>query len=398
MEFTYTAEQLALRERASQLTREMLVFEEPCEAQRGLPPESHARIRELTLAAELNAINMPVEWGGQGLSILEQVIVQEQLGQLTNALWDAVWRPANALRHCTEEQRRRYLVPTIQGERRDCFAVTEPGAGSDPSLLETVAERDGSLFRLSGEKWFVTVGDVADYLIVLALVMPDRAPTLFLVDKDLPGVRVTRVPAYMHTFVFEHPEFVFEDVELGPERILGEIGNGYELTREWFVEERLMIAARAVGAAERALRLAGDWARERVQFGRPIADNQLIQAMIADSACDIALNRALVYQVAWEADAGMPRKMLHAKAAMVKLAASEAAGRVIDRAVQIFGGRGYMRENPVERLYRDIRVDRIWEGTSEIQRLIIANESNKRGLYALLEFGTPAPDEAAVHA
>jgi acyl-CoA dehydrogenase len=398
VEFTYTAEQLALRERAGHLTREMLVFEEPCEAQRGLPDESLARIRELTIAAELHAINMPVEWGGQGLSILEQVIVQEQLGQLTNALWDAVWRPANALRHCTEEQRRRYLIPTIEGERRDCFAVTEPGAGSDPSLIETVAERDGSGFRLSGEKWFVTVGDVADYLIVLALVLPDRAPTLFLVDKDLPGVRVKRVPAYMHTFVFEHPEFVFEGVELGPERVLGEIGNGYELTREWFVEERLMIAARAVGAAERALRLSSDWARERVQFGRPIADNQLIQAMIADSACEIALNRALVYQVAWEADAGMPRKALHAKAAMVKLAASEAAGRVIDRAVQIFGGRGYMRENPVERLYRDIRVDRIWEGTSEIQRLIIANEANKRGLDALLEFGAPAPDEAAVHA
>jgi butyryl-CoA dehydrogenase len=398
VEFTYTAEQLALRERAGHLTREMLAFEEPCEAQRGLPDESLARIRELTLAAELHAINMPVDWGGQGLSVLEQVIVQEQLGQLTNALWDAVWRPANALRHCTEEQRRRYLIPTIQGERRDCFAVTEPGAGSDPSLIETVAERDGSGFRLSGEKWFVTVGDVADYLIVLALVLPDRAPTLFLVDKDLPGVRVKRVPAYMHTFVFEHPEFVFEGVELGPEHILGEIGNGYELTREWFVEERVMIAARAVGAAERALRLSSDWARERVQFGRPIADNQLIQAMIADSACDIALNRALVYQVAWEADAGMSRKMLHAKAAMVKLAASEAAGRVIDRAVQIFGGRGYMRENPVERLYRDIRVDRIWEGTSEIQRLIIANEANKRGLDALLEFGAPAPDEAAVHA
>jgi acyl-CoA dehydrogenase len=166
-----------------------------------------------------------------------------------------------------------------------------------------------------------------------------------------------------------------------------------ELTREWFVEERLMIAARCLGAAERALRLANDWAGERVQFGRPIAANQMIAAMIADSACDIALNRALVYQVAWEADAGLTRKQLHAKAAMVKLAASEAAGRVVDRAVQIFGGRGYMRENPVERLYRDIRVDRIWEGTSEIQRLIISGEAAKRGLGTLLDFGTPV----AVH-
>jgi acyl-CoA dehydrogenase len=238
------------------------------------------------------------------------------------------------------------------------------------------------------------VGDVADFLIVQALAGPDRAPTLFLVDKDSPGVSVKRTPAYMHTFVFEHPEFVFDDVELGPEQVLGEIGGGYELTREWFVEERLMIAARATGAAERALRLASDWAGERVQSGGPIASHQLIGAMIADSVCDIALCRALTHQVAWEADAGMTRKLLHAKAAMVKLTASEAAGRVIDRAVQIFGGRGYMRENPVERLYRDIRVDRIWEGTSEIQRMIIANEAGKRGLDQMLAFGAALPEES----
>lgn len=399
MPLTLTAKQLELRQRSSGLTREIEVFEQPCEVAGGLPLGSLARIRELTLAAELNAINMPAEWGGQGLTVLEQVIVQEQLGELTNALWDAVWRPANALVHCTPQQRERYLIPTIAGARRDCFAVTEPGAGSDPSLIEATAERRASgSFVLSGEKWFVTAGDVADYLIVLALVAPEGGPTLFLVDKDLPGVRVKRTPAYMHTFVFEHPEFVFEHAELGPETILGDIGAGYELTREWFVEERLMIAARAMGAAQRALRLAADWAHGRVQFGGPIAGFQLIQAMIADSACEIALNRALVYQVASEADADLPRKLLHAKAAMVKLSASEAAGRVIDRAVQIFGGRGYMRENAVERLYREIRVDRIWEGTSEIQRMIIANEVNKRGLDALLAFGVPAPastEEAA---
>jgi butyryl-CoA dehydrogenase len=398
VQFTYSPEQLALRERAGRLTDAIIPYEEPCEAGRGLPPQSLAEIRNLVLDAGLNAINMPTEWGGQGLSILDQVIVSERLGQLTNALWDAVWRPANALRHCTRPQRERYLIPAINGDRRDCFAVTEERAGSDPSLIETVAERDGTGWRLSGEKWFVTVGDVADFLIVQALVGPERAPTLFLVDKDLPGVSVKRTPAYMHTFVFEHPEFVFDSVALGPEQILGEVGGGYELTREWFVEERLMIAARATGAAERALSLASEWANQRVQFGRPIATNQLIAAMIADSVCDIALCRALTHQVAWEADNGMPRKLLHAKAAMVKLTASEAAGRVIDRAVQIFGGRGYMRENPVERLYRDIRVDRIWEGTSEIQRMIIANEASKRGLDQLLSYGAEEPDREAVHA
>ena len=397
MEFTYTPEQLELRDRASRLTEAIIPFEDPCEQGRGLDGESLAEIRRLTLEHQLNAINMPVEWGGQGLTVLDQVIVSERLGQLTNALWDAVWRPANALRHCTPQQRERYLIPAIAGDRRDCFAVTEEKAGSDPSLIETVAIRNGDGtdgYRISGEKWFVTVGDVADFLIVQALVGDERAPTLFLVDKDTPGVSVKRTPAYMHTFVFEHPEFLFDQVAVGPEQVLGEIGGGYELTREWFVEERLMIAARATGAAERALTLATEWAGERVQFGRPIIENQLIGAMISDSVCDIALCRALTHQVAWEADAGLSRKLLHAKAAMVKLTASEAAGRVIDRAVQIFGGRGYMRENPVERLYRDIRVDRIWEGTSEIQRTIIANEAAKRGLDALLQYGA----EVGAHA
>ena len=398
MNFRYTDEQLELRDRAAALARDIMAYEEECEEHRGLSAQSLSEIRELTLRASLNAINMPLEWGGQGLSILDQVIVQERLGQLTNALWDAVWRPANALKHCSADQRERYLLPAIAGDRRDCFAVTEEKAGSDPSLIETVAERDGDSYEITGEKWFVTVGDVADFLIVQALVGPERAPTLFLVDKNLPGVSVKRTPAYMHTFVFEHPEFVFDGVALGPEQILGEIGGGYELTRDWFVEERLMIAARATGAAERALTLASDWANERVQSGRVIASHQLIGAMIADSTCDIALCRALTHQVAWEADNGMSRKLVHAKAAMVKLTASEAAGRVIDRAVQIFGGRGYMRENPVERLYRDIRVDRIWEGTSEIQRMIIAGEAGKRGLDGMLQYGAGLPAREALHA
>src|SRR6201994_4028531 len=155
----------------------MIPFEIPCEEGRGLPAQSLAEIRRLTLDHRLNAINMPSEWGGQGLSVLEQVIVQERLGQLTNALWDAVWRPANAPPHCTPQQRERDLLPGTRGERRDCFAVTEEKAGSDPSLIETVAERDGDGFRISGEKWFVTVGDVADFLIVQALAGAERAPT-----------------------------------------------------------------------------------------------------------------------------------------------------------------------------------------------------------------------------
>jgi acyl-CoA dehydrogenase len=387
VEFAYSPEQQQLRARAAALAAEMMVHEQHCEEHNGLPPDVHAAVSERVRHHRLHAINMPAEWGGQGLSVLDQVIVQEQLGRLTNALWDMVWRPANALRACDDAQRERYLLPGIRGERRDCVAVTERDAGSDPSMIASTAVRVDDGFRIDGEKWFVTVGDAADYLIVLANVLPERAPTLFLIDKDTPGVSVLRTPRYMHTFVYEHPEFGFDGVRVAGDAVLGAVGQGYELTRDWFVEERVMIAARAIGAAERALRIATEWAAERVQGGRPIIEHQLIGAMVADCVVDIATNRALVHQVAWEADRGLERKQLHAKAAVVKLAASEAAGRVVDRALQILGGRGYMRENPCERLYRDIRVDRIWEGTSEIQRLIIANDVAKRGLDGVLGFG-----------
>jgi acyl-CoA dehydrogenase len=391
MDLTLSATQRDMRARARSLTESIMAHELDCEERNGLSPEAHREIADRVRELRLNAINMPAEWGGQGLGVLDQVLVQEELGQLTNALWDAVWRPANALRACSPEQRDAYLIPAIQGERRDCFAVTESGAGSDPSLIETTARRVDGGYRIDGEKWFVTVGDVADFLIVLAMVLPERAPTLFLVDKDTPGVSVLRTPRYMHTFVYEHPEFGFEAVRVPETAVLGEVGEGYDLTRDWFVEERLMIAARTVGAAERALRAAVEFARGRSQFGAPIIDYQLIQGMVADSVVDIATNRALVRQVAWEADQGLDRRLLHGKAAVVKLAASEAAGRVVDRALQIHGGRGYMRENVCERLYRDLRVDRIWEGTSEIQRVIVANEVRKRGLDGVLSYGVVEP-------
>lgn len=382
MDFTYTPRMAELKAHAAELAGKIMVFEDDCEAGNGLGAQAHETIRAAVLEAGLNAINHPVELGGAGLTILEQAVVQEELGQLTGALWDTVWRPANALGACTGEQRERWLVPGIRGERRDAVAITESTAGSDPSRIRTTATWVGDRYVINGEKWFVTVGDVADHFLVLAKV--DGAPTMFIVDKDTPGVELLRTPRFTHTFVYEHPEFAFRDVEVGPEHVLGEVGGGYDLTRDWFTEERLMIGARTIGAAQRALSLALDWARTREQGGEVLIDYQLIQAMLADSAVEIAANRALVHQVAWEFTNGGDRKTLHAKAAMVKLSASEAAGRVADRAVQIFGGRGYMRDYPVERLYRELRVDRIWEGTSEVQRLVIANELNKRGHESLL--------------
>ncbi|HEY0574082.1 MAG TPA: acyl-CoA dehydrogenase family protein [Pseudonocardia sp.] len=395
MDFAYSPRLADLKQRAADLTAKIIPYEDECERHNGLSPEAHTAIRQEVLASGLQAINTPTVYGGAGLTVLEQVVVQDELGKLTNALWDTVWRPANPLIHATPEQRERYLIPGARGERRDAVAITEPDAGSDPSAIATTAVPDRDGYVIDGEKWFVTVGDVADFLIVLAQV-PGAGPTMFLVDADTPGVRIKQVPRFTHTFVYEHPEFEFTGVRVGADAVLGGsgfLGQGYELTRDWFTEERLMIGARTIGAAERALTLATDWARQRVQGGVPLIDRQLIQAMIADSVVDIATNRAFTHQVAWEFDqASRPdpstRKTLHAKAATVKLAASEASNRVADRCQQIFGGRGYIRDYPVERLWRELRVDRIWEGTSEIQRLVIANEARKRGLDGLLSFRT----------
>ena len=377
-----------LKKRAKNWTDEMMQFELDCEFNNGLSPEQHEKVKQLVIDHGLAAINMPAEWGGAGLSVLEHAIVSEEVGKLTGALWDTMWRPANALKACTPGQREEFLIPEIKGERRDAVAVTEPNAGSDPQNIQTTATKDGDSYLINGEKWFVTVGDAADFIITLCTV--DGAPTMFLIDKDLPGVSIKRVPRYTHTFVYEHPEFLFDNVRVGANKILGGIGQGYELTRDWFVEERLMIAARTIGAAERATLLAAEHAASREQFGEPIVNYQLIQNMLARNTVDILTNRALTYQIAWEADQGMDRKLLNAKAAVLKLGASEASNRCVDNAVQIFGGKGYMRENAVERLWRELRVDRIWEGTSEIQTIIIGNEIAKRGAEGLLTFAGAA--------
>ena len=347
----------------------------------GLPPETLAALHRAVLDWRLNAINQAREDGGQGYSVFQQALINEELGKATGCLWDVVWNPAYSLRFGSAEQKRDYLRPSCRGERRDAFAITEPGAGSDPRMVRTKAMRRNGRYYLSGEKWFVTAGDVADYFIVHAHVDddPDK-PTLFLVDKDLPGVALKRTPKFMHSFVFEHPEYLFFEVELDETKILGGVGQGYELTKDWFVEARLGIGARCVGGAIRAAEVATAYAAERVQFGRPIREFQGVEFMLADMAVEIMAAKALLYRVCWEISRGADRRRIHARASAVKLFCSEMAGRVVDRAVQVLGGRGYMRENPVERLYRDLRVDRIWEGTSEIQRVVIGGQIARRGL------------------
>jgi acyl-CoA dehydrogenase len=382
MDLELTPSDLELKARARAFTDEVLLpLEDECEEHDGLSPKSHAAAKREVLERGFNAINHSTADGGQGLDTFQQILVEEEWGRATGALWDLPWRPSIPLASATEEQKDRYLRPAIRGERRDAYAITEAGAGSDPSMVKTSAVRDGERWILNGEKWHVTSGDVADFLLVHAHVDGDPAkPTVFLVDKDSPGVEIVRTPRYMHTFVFEHPIFAFRDVSLGADAVLGEVGQGFELTKEWFVEERLMIGARTVGAATRTLELSLAFATHRVQFDRPIVDFQAIEFPMADMAAELLAAKSMLYRVGWEAArGGINRKRLHALASAVKLVCSETAGRVVDRGVQIHGGRGYMREQPIERLWRELRVDRIWEGTSEIQRSVIGNELRKRG-------------------
>ena len=382
-----------LRSRARAFTEDVLIpLEDECETNDGLTSESADRAKQAVLDSGFNAINHAAEDGGQGLDTFQQMLVEEQWGRATGALWDVPWRPSIPLARGTEAQKERYLRPATRGERRDAYAITEEHAGSDPSMVRTAARRDGDGWVLDGEKWHVTSGDVADFFLVHAHADGDRdRPTLFLVDKDLPGVRLVRTPKYTHTFVFEHPIFAFDGVRLPAEAVLGEVGEGYELTKDWFVEERLMIGARTMGASARALELSLAFAEGREQFGRPNVGFQAIEFMLADMATEIMAATSMLYRVCWTAARGtVGRKELHAQASAVKLVCSETAGRVIDRALQIHGGRGYMREQPVERLWRELRVDRIWEGTSEIQRMVIGNQLRKRGATVFTDW--PAED------
>ena len=386
MDLTLTAEQLELQGRARAFVRDVLQPRE-VEFERAngrMAREWGAPIRKAAIEARLHGGSLPKEVGGQGWSVLEQVIVHEQFGQATGGLWSYVPGAYNVLVHADPEQRRRYLEPSLRGERSGSYAITEDLAGSDARAITATAVRDGSTgdYVLNGEKWFVTGPDDTDFMIFHCLLTDgeERLPTLFLVDYETPGVTLKHDPDYTHTFADRHPQFVLRDVRVPSSAVLGGVGNADKLTNEWFVEERIHIGARCAGAMERLLKLAVDWATERVQFGERIFDFQGVSFPLADSAADAAAARLLTRECAWLADTGADRKVIHAKASIAKLFASEAAWRCADRVVQVFGGRGYMREYAPERFLRELRVDRIWEGTSEIQRLIVARALEKRGV------------------
>jgi acyl-CoA dehydrogenase len=379
-----TQEQQDLRERARRFVDEVLIpNEELAELSRGqIPEELEERIKHESIEAGLSGGLHARENGGQGWSKLEWFLVEEQFGRSTNALSWHVPSAYNVLASGTPAQIERYLKPALRGELHDAYAVTESDAGSDPSRIKATAKRNDGGWVINGEKWFVTYGDIAAVYIVMANAVEgdDLLPTLFLVDRDRPGIEMIADPPFTHTYPHGHPTIRFTDVEVADDDVIGGLGGGEELQRSWFTEERIGIAARGVGSMWRLLEEAVSWAVEREQGGGRIFDYQGISFPLADSAADAAAGRLLTMEVARLADAGADPKIVHAKASMAKLFVTEAAYRCADRAVQIFGGRGYMRTNVAERFLRELRVDRIWEGTSEIQRLIVARALERRGV------------------
>jgi alkylation response protein AidB-like acyl-CoA dehydrogenase len=387
MDLTLSAAELELQARARAYVVDILQpLEVDFERTNGrLDPELGKELRGAAIAARLHGGSLPRAVGGQGWTALEGVLVHEQLGQVTGGLWSYIPGAYNALAQCDPDQRRRYLDPSLRGERSGSYAITEEGAGSDPRTLAATAVRDPASgdYVLNGDKWFVTGPDDTDFMIFHCNVVDGtlRRPTLFLVDYDTPGLTMKHDPDYMHTFADRHPQFELADVRVPAGAVLGSVGAADELTNEWFVEERIHIGARCAGAMERLLTLAVGWATERIQFGQRIYDFQGVSFPLADSAADASAARLLTRETAWLIDhGGTDPKVIHAKASLAKLFASEAAFRCADRVVQVYGGRGYMREFAAERFFRELRVDRIWEGTSEIQRLVIARALEKRGV------------------
>jgi acyl-CoA dehydrogenase len=378
-----------IQERTRRFVEEELIPHEVEAEMNGgrIPDEVRERHGRLAKELGLYAMNMPKELGGTGMTTLQQVLVSEQIGRVTNALgWCVHTPPQWAPAVVSKDQLERWIIPTVKAEAHECYAITEPGAGSDVDAIEATARRDGDDYVLNGTKWHVTSYNTASYLFFQGKIAdgPNAGShAMFFVDKDTPGVTLVREPAYSHTYPDTHAIVEFTDARVPATNLVGNEGDGLDFTYEWFRYERLMIAARCCGAADRLITEATAFAKERVQFGEPIIAFQAIQHMLADSLTELWAARLMTYELAKNIDRAVDLKIQHGQCSMVKLYASEMANRVADRAVQIFGGRGYMRENVAERFYRELRVDRIWEGTSEIQRNIIADQLAKRGVAPL---------------
>ncbi|MEU8278093.1 acyl-CoA dehydrogenase family protein [Microbispora bryophytorum] len=374
MDFSLSSEELQIRDTIRAFVeREVMPLEpEVLRSERtggpGLDPEV---LRDLRLKAKKMGfwgINTPEEYGGAALGPVMSAIIAMEMGR-TFVPFSFGGSADNILYAGTEEQKRRYLIPTIEGERRSCFAITEPGAGSDARSIRTRAVKDGGDWVINGEKTFITGGNEADFVMVFAVTDPDKGAnggvTCFLADRDM-GWKSEPIPTMGQ---WGPASLVFEDVRVPEDNILGELGRGFELAMQWIGQGRYMIPARAVGSAERMLQMAIDYANIRMSMGKPIAEYQAIQWMIADSQVEIEAAKWLTLHAAWRVREGMDAR--HASS-IAKLNGAVMANQVVDRVLQIHGGMGYTKELPIERWYRELRLLRIFEGTDEIQRRTIA--------------------------
>ncbi len=382
MDFSLSDEQRLLVETARRFVRtELMPLEKELEEKRALDPAKTRAIFEKSKALGLYAVNIPAELGGGGLSAVDTCLAEEQFGHTTDILIRrAFGNVYEVLLLANDRQRERWLAPSVRGERVFSVCFTEPEAGSDAAGIKTRATRDGDGWLLTGQKIFISDGLFSDFFVVSAVTDPTKGAkgiSLFIVDKGMPGFTIGRDQPMMGLAGTSHIEMFFEDVRLGPEHLLGQEGRGLNHAFETLGRIRLaQIGARAVGKATRILEMTTEHARERRQFGKPIGEQQLIQQLLADSAIEINAARMLLLQAAHEIDQGRDARE---RISMVKVYASEMLGRVADRAVQVFGGMGYCKDLPIERFYRDARIFRIFDGTSEIHRTVIARSMLKHG-------------------
>jgi len=341
-----------------------------------VPPELSERIAGRAIEMGFYAANLPVSVGGGGLSYSDLALFEREFGKSSYALHSHVGRPTEILLGCEGDQIERYLAPCVRAEKRECFALTEPGAGSDIMSMATRAVADGDDYILNGSKHFISTPLMPDFAIVFAATGMDQTPkgerkrvTAFLVDVGTKGFDIRHGPHCASYRGYLHFQLSFDDCRVPASQILGQEGKGLDLANKWLHMGRVWVGASCCGKAERLLGLATEWAASRKQFGQPIGNFQGTGFKLADMATELRAASLLVADTVRKADEGT---MESADAAMVKLYCSEMLGRVADHTVQIFGGMGLMDDMPVERMWRDARLERIWDGTSEIQRHIIA--------------------------
>ena len=351
-----------------------------------VPQEIDSEHRQMAIDLGLSGMDMPKNIGGKELSNLQQVAVWEVLGRSTNALTWCFSEPQKwMLEACSDKQVEQYILPLMDGTRHETYAITESESGSELDVSAIAKKVDGG-YLVSGEKWFVTGANHADFFFIQAVIQDGDntiGDALFFLDMNQDGIEHVRTPLFSHTFDSHHPIYKFNNVFIPEENLIGDEGDGMTFSLAWFRRERLMIAARCCGAAARLIEEATEFSKDRKVKGGILAEQQAIQFMLADSVTELWAARLMLYETATAHDRGDDIKALHYRCSAVKLFASEMANKVADRVVQIFGGRGYMREFAAERFYRELRVDRIWEGTSEIQRLIIARGLINNGLKKL---------------